>query len=31
MHITSLPQQMEWLGGRGIDLHPWGSRINPHK
>jgi hypothetical protein len=28
MHVTSFPQQVGWLGGRSIDLHPWGSWIN---
>ncbi len=31
MHIIFLPQQVGWLGGRRANLHPWGSRINPHK
>jgi hypothetical protein len=26
MHITSLPQQLGWLGGKGVDLHPWGFK-----
>jgi hypothetical protein len=31
MHVTFLLQQMGWLGGKGVNLHPWGSRINLHK
>ncbi len=25
-----LVQQVGWLGSKGVDLHPWGSRINSH-
>jgi hypothetical protein len=25
MHITSSPQQAGWLGGKRVDLHPWGQ------
>jgi hypothetical protein len=31
MHVTTLPQQVGWLGGKKIDVHPCGSKINPHK
>jgi hypothetical protein len=31
MHVTNLPQQMGWLDGKKIDVHPWGPRIIPHK
>ncbi len=24
-------QQVGWLGGQGVELHPWGPRINFHK
>jgi len=24
MHITTLPQKVGWIGGKGIDFHPWG-------
>jgi hypothetical protein len=24
MHITSFQQQVPWLAGKGVDLHPWG-------
>jgi hypothetical protein len=30
MHITILSQQVGHLGGKGIDLHPWGSWFNSH-
>jgi hypothetical protein len=30
MHIIIL-SQVGWLGGKKIDFHPWGSRINFHK
>jgi hypothetical protein len=33
MDVTSLPLlwQVGWIGGKKIDVHPWRSRINPHK
>jgi len=31
MHVTSFEQQMGWLGGKGVDLHPLGLRINLHE
>jgi len=31
MHIIYSPQQVGWLGGKGVDLHPWGSRISLHE
>jgi hypothetical protein len=31
MHTIISSQQMWWLGGKGVDLHPEGSRINSHK
>jgi hypothetical protein len=31
MHVTSFPQQARWFGDKGVDLHPWGSRINLKK
>ncbi len=31
MHITMLPQKVRCLGGKGIDLHPWGSKIKFRK
>jgi hypothetical protein len=27
MHVTSFQQQVRWLGGKRLDLDPWGSRI----
>jgi hypothetical protein len=24
MHVISFPQQVGWLGDKGIDHHPWG-------
>jgi hypothetical protein len=24
-------QQVGWFGGKGIQFHPWGSRIKLHK
>jgi len=29
--IKLFTQQVEWLNGEGIELHPWGSRIKLHK
>ncbi len=26
MHDKFFQQQMEWLGDKGIDLHPWGFK-----
>jgi hypothetical protein len=23
--------QVGWLEGKGVDIHPWGLRIKPHK
>ncbi len=31
MHTITSSQQMWWLGGKGVDLHPWGSSFNSHK
>jgi len=31
MHVTFFPQEMGRLDGKGIDLHPWGSKINVHE
>jgi hypothetical protein len=32
MHIPILSQQITgWLGGKGVDVHPWASKFNPHK
>jgi hypothetical protein len=31
MHITILSQKVGWLGGKGVDVHPWDSRIDFHK
>jgi hypothetical protein len=31
MHITILSQQEGQLGGKRVDLHTWGSRLNSHK
>jgi hypothetical protein len=31
MHVTFLPQEMGWLGGKRIDFHPLGSRVNPYE
>jgi hypothetical protein len=31
MHIIFVPQQVGWLGGKRIDIHRWGSKINHHK
>jgi hypothetical protein len=30
MHVISLPQHVGWIGDKVVDLHPWGSRINPY-
>jgi len=30
-HIIILSQKVGWLGGKGVDVHPWYSRINSHK
>jgi hypothetical protein len=29
--IKSFTQQMGWLGGKGVEFHPWGPRIKLHK
>jgi hypothetical protein len=26
MNVTSFPQQVGWLGGKRLDLHPWGFK-----
>jgi len=31
MHITLFSTKMGWLDGKGINLHPWGSRINAYE
>jgi len=31
MHITILSLKVGWLGGKGVDVHPWDSRIDSHK
>jgi hypothetical protein len=31
MCIVILSQKVRWFGGKGIDFHPWGQRINFHK
>jgi len=23
MHVTFFPQQVVWLGDKGVDFHPW--------
>jgi len=28
MHITILLYKVKWLGGEGVEFHPWGPRIN---
>jgi hypothetical protein len=28
MHVTFFPQQVGRLSGKGVDLHPWGLKIN---
>jgi hypothetical protein len=33
IHSTIFAHQVKWLwfDGKGIDIHPWGLRIKPHK
>jgi hypothetical protein len=31
MHFTIFSEQMGWFDGKGVDIHPWGLRIKPHK
>ncbi len=31
MHNSSLSQQVGWHGSKGVDFHPWDSKINSHK
>jgi hypothetical protein len=31
INIKLFTQQMGWLGGKRIELHPWGPRIKLHK
>jgi hypothetical protein len=29
--IKSFTKKMGWLGGKGIQFHPWGPKIKLHK
>jgi hypothetical protein len=29
--IKLFTQQVRWLGGKGVELHPWGPKIKHHK
>jgi len=31
MHSIIFAHQMGWFDGEGVDIHPWGVRIKPHK
>jgi hypothetical protein len=31
VNIKSFTQQMGWLGGKGVEFHPWGPKIKLHK
>jgi hypothetical protein len=31
VHSTIFSHQVGWFDGKGIDIHPWGLRIKPHK
>jgi hypothetical protein len=31
MHVIFFPKQVGWFDSKGINFHPWGSRINPHE
>jgi hypothetical protein len=31
INIILFTQQVGWLGGKGVELHPWGPRIKLHK
>ncbi len=31
INIRFFTQQVGWLGGKRVKLHPWGSRIKFHK
>jgi len=31
MHVTFFSQQVGRLGGKRIDFHPWGLKINPQE
>jgi hypothetical protein len=30
INITILTQKVGWLGGKGVELHPWGPRVKLH-
>jgi hypothetical protein len=31
MHSTILAHQVGWFDGKGVDIHPWVLRVEPHK
>jgi hypothetical protein len=31
INIILFTQQMGWLGGKGVEFHPWGLRIKFYK
>jgi hypothetical protein len=31
IHSTIFAHQVGWFDGKGVDIHPWGLRIKPHK
>ncbi len=31
MHSTIFSHHMGWFNGKGVDIHPWGLRMKPHK
>jgi hypothetical protein len=31
INVRLFTQQVGWLGGKGVELHPWGLRIKLHK
>jgi len=31
MHFTIFSHQVGWVDGKGVDIYPWGLRIQPHK
>jgi hypothetical protein len=31
INIKSFYNKVGWLGGKGVELHPWGPRIKLHK
>ncbi len=31
MHSIMFPLRVGWFDDNGVDIHPWGLRIKPHK